>query len=62
MCILGIKLVPRAQDDFMAWSGESNGIFFVRSAYRIGMQDGLDNLSQGQSSTPRRWVIGKFGT
>jgi hypothetical protein len=49
-CILGIKLVPRAQDDFMAWSGESNGIFSVRSAYRIGMQDGLDKLSQGQSS------------
>jgi hypothetical protein len=34
----------------MAWSGESNGIFSVRSAYRIGMQDGLDKLSQGQSS------------
>jgi hypothetical protein len=35
---------------FMAWSGESNGIFYVRSAYPIGMQEGLDKLSQGQSS------------
>jgi hypothetical protein len=48
--ILGIKLAGRASDDFLAWSGESNGLFSVRSAYRIGMQASLQNLSRGQSS------------
>jgi ribonuclease HI len=48
--ILGIKLAGRASDDFLAWSGESSGLFSVRSAYRIGMQASLQNLSRGQSS------------
>jgi hypothetical protein len=29
--ILGIKLAARAYNDFMAWSGENNGLFSVRS-------------------------------
>jgi hypothetical protein len=48
--ILNIKLHPRATEDFVAWSGENNGIFRVHSAYRIGMQDSLQQLSSGQSS------------
>jgi hypothetical protein len=35
--ILGIPLQARATKDFLAWNGESNGLFSVRSAYRIGM-------------------------
>jgi hypothetical protein len=48
--ILNIKLPARATEDFVAWSGESNGIFSVGSAYRIDMQDSLQQLSSGQSS------------
>ena len=48
--ILNIKLPARSTDDFIAWSGENNGSFSVRSAYRIGMQPKLQNLSTGQSS------------
>jgi hypothetical protein len=49
--ILSIKLPARACDDFTAWSGESNGMFSVRSAYRLGIQPNLQNLNQGQSSS-----------
>lgn len=49
--ILNIKLPDRASDDFVAWSGESNGVFSVRSAYRIGIQPTLHKLSGGQSSS-----------
>jgi hypothetical protein len=49
--ILSIKLPNRACDDFIAWSGESNGMFSVRSAYRLGIQSTLENLNQGQSSS-----------
>jgi hypothetical protein len=48
--VLGIKLSPRATDDFIAWSGEHNGLFSVYSAYRTGMQARLQELSGGQSS------------
>jgi hypothetical protein len=50
-CILSIKLPSRAQVDFLAWNGESNGTFSVRSAYRIGMQPILEKLDHGQSSS-----------
>jgi hypothetical protein len=46
--ILNIKLPSRATEDFIAWSGESNRAFSVRSEYRIGMQDSWQRLSQGQ--------------
>jgi hypothetical protein len=49
--ILTIKLPARRCDDFVAWFPESNGIFSVRSAYRLGMQPALEILSQGQSSS-----------
>jgi hypothetical protein len=48
--ILAIKLPTRQCDDFVAWLPESNGMFLVRSAYRLGLQPTLDALSQGQSS------------
>jgi hypothetical protein len=48
--VLSIKLAPRASDDFIAWSGEHNGLFSVRSAYRIGMQPKLVELCGGQTS------------
>ncbi|XP_051221867.1 uncharacterized protein [Lolium perenne] len=49
--ILSIKLPARASGDFVAWSAESNGIFSVRSAYRIGVNPMIQRLSQGQSSS-----------
>ena len=49
--ILNIKIPARATDDFIAWSGEFNGTFSVRSAYRIGLQPKLQSLSLGQSSS-----------
>jgi hypothetical protein len=49
--ILSIKLSPRPVNDFLAWSGEHNGLFSVRSAYRIGIQPKLLELSGGQSSS-----------
>jgi hypothetical protein len=48
--VLSIKLAPRASDDFIAWSGEHNGLFSVRSAYRIGMHSKFVDLFGGQSS------------
>jgi ribonuclease HI len=48
--ILNIKLPARACDDFVAWSAESNGLFSVRSAYRLGLQPIIESLNQGQSS------------
>jgi hypothetical protein len=49
--ILAIKLTQRPSDDFVAWSMEDNGIFTVRSAYRLGLQPCLDRLASGQSSS-----------
>lgn len=34
--ILKIRTSPRYQPDFLAWNPECNGIFTVRSAYRLG--------------------------
>jgi hypothetical protein len=47
--ILSIKLPARACDDFIAWNGESNGLFTVRSAYQLGLQPTLEKLSHRQS-------------
>jgi hypothetical protein len=49
--ILSIKLPARSCDDFVAWQPESNGIFSVRSAYRLGLQPTIDTLGRGQSSS-----------
>jgi hypothetical protein len=35
----------------LAWSGESNGLFSVRLAYRIGIQPTMEKLHQGQLSS-----------
>lgn len=48
--ILQIKLPQQNTDDFVAWQFESNGIFSVKSAYRLGLQPKLRGLSRGQSS------------
>jgi hypothetical protein len=48
--ILAIKLPTRPCDDFVAWFPESNGLFSVRSAYRLGLQPRLMRLSVRQSS------------
>jgi hypothetical protein len=48
--ILQIKIPARPADDFVAWHFESNGVFTVKSAYRLGMQPKAQHLSRGQSS------------
>jgi ribonuclease HI len=49
--ILRIKLPVRHVDDFVAWHCEPNGIFSVRSAYRLGMRQKLLVIGPGQSSS-----------
>jgi hypothetical protein len=49
--IRGIKLSARTTEDFLAWNGESNGLFSVRSAYRIGMATKWLSSERGQSSS-----------
>jgi hypothetical protein len=49
--VLALKLPPRATDDFVAWNCEDNGIFTVRSAYRLGLAPSVERLSTGQSSS-----------
>jgi hypothetical protein len=49
--ILDIKLPHRQCDDFVAWFPEKNGLFSVRSAYRLGMEPAYNSLSNGQSSS-----------
>jgi hypothetical protein len=49
--ILALKLPARPCDDFIAWSQEANGMFSVRSAYRLGIELILSALSTGQSSS-----------
>jgi hypothetical protein len=49
--ILSIRLSSRVSEDFLAWHGESNGMFSVRSAYRIGMAMKQAAFNHGQSSS-----------
>jgi hypothetical protein len=49
--VLALKLPPRATDDFVAWNCEDNGMFTVRSAYRLGLAPSVERLSTGQSSS-----------
>jgi hypothetical protein len=49
--ILSIRLSPRVSEDFLAWHGESNGVFSVRSAYRLGMALKQAAHDHGQSSS-----------
>jgi hypothetical protein len=44
--ILSIKLPPRQCEDFVAWYPESNGLFSVRPAYRLGMEPSYEALSR----------------
>jgi hypothetical protein len=48
--ILPIKIPAKPTNDFVAWHFESNGVFTVKSAYRLGMQPKAQHLSRGQSS------------
>jgi hypothetical protein len=66
--ILTIKLPARACEDFVAWSCEANGSFLVRSAYRLGIQSSLSNLSISAGHTiiplkfePRTMYLGTSG-
>lgn len=47
--ILKIRLFTRFGEDFLAWSPEKNGIFSVRSAYKLA-SDELSNLWMQSSS------------
>jgi hypothetical protein len=47
--ILQIKLHPRRVDDVLAWAPATNGLFTVKSAYWLGM-DELHRPSQGATS------------
>jgi hypothetical protein len=47
--ILQIKLHPRRVDDVLAWAPAMNGLFTVKSAYWLGM-DELHRPSQGATS------------
>jgi hypothetical protein len=49
--VLAIKLPTRPCEDFVAWGFKPNGMFSVCSAYHLGLQPVIDNLSTGQSST-----------
>jgi hypothetical protein len=42
--ILAIKLPPRNFDYFVSWLPEKNGIFTVRSAYRLGLPPAIEDL------------------
>jgi hypothetical protein len=46
-----VKISGRRPDDFLAWQMEKNGIFSVRSAYRIGLRIAQQDLVVGASST-----------
>ena len=50
--ILKIKASPRLGADFLAWGAERTGIFTVRSAYRLALEDKLCPSSVAASRAP----------
>jgi hypothetical protein len=46
-----IKTSSRRPNDFLAWQPEKNGIFLVRTAYRIGLRLVQQETTIGASST-----------
>lgn len=50
--IMKIKASPRLGDDFIAWGAERTGIFTVRSAYRLALEDKLRPSSVAASRAP----------
>jgi hypothetical protein len=48
--ILAIRTSPRLEADFLAWQPEMNGIFTVRSAYRLGLKFQTQGKERGASS------------
>uniref|UniRef100_R7WD28 Uncharacterized protein n=1 Tax=Aegilops tauschii TaxID=37682 RepID=R7WD28_AEGTA len=50
--ILKIKASPRLGADFLAWGAECTGIFTVRSAYRLALEDKLRPSSVAASRAP----------
>jgi hypothetical protein len=49
--IMRIKTSSRRPNDFLAWQPEKNGIFLVRTAYRIGLRLVQQETTIGASST-----------
>jgi hypothetical protein len=43
---VGIKLSARITEDFLAWNGESNGLFSVRSTYQIVWQQNGNRMNR----------------
>jgi hypothetical protein len=50
--ILNIRVSPRHDSDFVAWNLEKTGLFTVRSAYHLGVEEKL--RPQGDVSTSSR--------
>ena len=50
--ILKIRIPSFNGEDFVAWAHEPNGLFSVRSAYRLGMQLKQLNNQSSKSSNP----------
>ena len=49
--VLKIRLPQSTSEDFIAWHFERSGVFSVRSAYRLAVNDKEANRDLGQSST-----------
>jgi hypothetical protein len=50
--VLQINIPSLNGDDFIAWNYEKNGVFSVRSAYRLGLDLKLNEHAPGISSKP----------
>ena len=49
--VLKIRLPQSTSEDFIAWYFERSGVFSVRSAYRLAVNENEANRDLGQSST-----------
>uniref|UniRef100_A0A453AW05 Reverse transcriptase zinc-binding domain-containing protein n=1 Tax=Aegilops tauschii subsp. strangulata TaxID=200361 RepID=A0A453AW05_AEGTS len=50
--ILKIRPSPRFGEDFLAWAPERNGIFTVRSAYKLASDEASNHQEHSSSSSP----------
>jgi hypothetical protein len=55
--ILGIKVSNRITDDIIAWQREKSGIFFVRSVYKLSLNDLEEQCAFPASSVQPDGVI-----
>jgi hypothetical protein len=55
--ILNIPLSPLLPNDRLIWTGTSNGVFIVRSAYHLGkeLQDNLGGQSSARLKDNGMW-------